>query len=342
MEELIRIRPVRSIELPALARLIEDRLPDLMGSRRRPKAEEIENHLATLLPDGALILATRANRLAGLAALDLDEARILACYLDPERARAETARQLIDAIESKALSFGIRTLHCAVKPKACAFMKRMGYYESNPDSAETNFTEPVPLCKDLLTQASPDQVKCLQLLEELGAPADYGVRHRLQLVPDAKELRTVGTDIFGREQRLHPDAADAWEEMQNAARQHNIELQLVSGFRNIAYQANLVRRKLEKGESLVRTLQVSAAPGFSEHHSGRAVDLTTPGVTVLTLEFADSPAYRWLKSNAGLYGFRESFPKKNRHGLEWEPWHWYFRSRPGQAASVTASADAAR
>lgn len=338
MDQKIRIRAVRNIELPALARLVEHRLPDLMGSRRRPKAEDIEKHLATLLPDGALILATCDNHLAGLTALDLDDARILACYLDPERARADTARELIEEIEHRALSFGVRTLRCEVKPKACAFLKRLGYRELDPES-DPAAGESVALGKDLMEHVEPGLSHCLRLLDEIGIPMDYGVRHRLQIVTDAKELDLIGTDIFGRDQRLHPAAAEAWQEMQGAARQHNIELQLVSGFRSVAYQANLVRRKLDRGESLAQVLRVSAAPGFSEHHSGRAIDLTTPGVTALSPEFADSAAYRWLKSNAGLYGFHETFPKDNRHGLDWEPWHWCFRARPGQAAAISAGGE---
>ena len=39
-------------------------------------------------------------------------------------------------------------------------------------------------------------------------------------------------------------------------------------------------------------------------------------------EFDKSPAFKWLEKTAGNFGFRMSFPKNNRHGVAYEPWHW--------------------
>ena len=43
----------------------------------------------------------------------------------------------------------------------------------------------------------------------------------------------------------------------------------------------VVRRKRERGLAMRDILAVSAAPGYSEHHSGRAVDLTSAGYAAL-------------------------------------------------------------
>ena len=128
---------------------------------------------------------------------------------------------------------------------------------------------------------------------------------------------------------MTPAAATAWSRMQSAANSRGVELQLVSAFRGVSYQANLFRRKLSEGQSLDKILSVSAAPGYSEHHSGRAIDITTPGKKPLEEDFADSKAYQWLKANAGIYGFKESYPQGNRHRIKWEPWHWCYHHRPG-------------
>lgn len=329
MTDTVRIRPARNPELPALGRLIRNRLPDLMGSQGNLSGSDIESHLATLLPDGALILATRSNRLAGLAALDLDQSRLLALYLDPERARADTARELITAIERQALAYGIETLHCTAKPQAHAFLQRLGYRDESGTTQADTPEAPVKMEKHLADGADPAFKQVTDLLDEFGIPRDYGIRHRLKIVPEADDLVSVGTDVFGRDQRLRPEAGVAWDDMRTAAQRQNVELQIVSGFRSITYQGNLIRKKLNEGHAIEEVLKSSAAPGFSEHHSGQAIDINTPGVPVLTSAFAASPAYQWLRSNAGLYGFRESYAKDNRHGLEWEPWHWYFRHRPG-------------
>ncbi len=104
-----------------------------------------------------------------------------------------------------------------------------------------------------------------------------------------------------------------------------IELQLVSAFRSIEYQVGIIERKLARGQDMAQILAVSAAPGYSEHHTGRAIDLTTPGFAALEEEFEQSPAFRWLVKNATEFGFSLSFPRGNRHGITYEPWHWCWR-----------------
>ena len=69
-------------------------------------------------------------------------------------------------------------------------------------------------------------------------------------------------------------------------------------------------------------MTVSAAPGYSEHHTGRAVDIATPGSRPLTEEFEDSAAFHWLNENAADFGFSMSYPRDNRYGFIYEPWHW--------------------
>ena len=157
---------------------------------------------------------------------------------------------------------------------------------------------------------------------ELGIPPDYARARRLPLQAEARRLVSIGPDIYQREQRLLPAAADAWRAMVLAAAADGVELQLVSAFRPVDYQAGILRRKLEKGQSLDAILRVSAAPGYSEHHSGRAVDVTTPGSAVLEEEFEHSQAFAWLQRRAAEFGFRLSYPRDNPHGVAYEPWHW--------------------
>lgn len=157
---------------------------------------------------------------------------------------------------------------------------------------------------------------------DLGIPPDYAQQRALPLQPQARRLVPVGQDIYQRQQRLLAPAASAWRSMLAAAAADGIELQLVSAYRSVRYQEGIVRRKLERGQAIDEVLRVSAAPGFSEHHSGRAVDLTTPGYPVLEEVFEESEAFAWLKKNAGRYGFQLSFPRGNPHGVAYEPWHW--------------------
>ena len=55
--------------------------------------------------------------------------------------------------------------------------------------------------------------------------------------------------------------------------------------------------------------------------------MTTPGYQPLDEEFEHSAAFAWLRRNAGNYGFHLSYPRDNRHGIAYEPWHWCWRRR---------------
>ena len=162
----------------------------------------------------------------------------------------------------------------------------------------------------------------------LGIPPDYGKRRGLPLQAEAKRLVSIGPDVFQREQRLLAPAAAAWGSMVAAAAGDGIVLQVVSAYRSIDYQASLLRRKLERGQDIEEILGVSAAPGYSEHHSGRAVDVTTPGYPALEEVFEESEAFAWLARRAGEFGFRLTYARGNPHGVAYEPWHWAWQAAP--------------
>jgi D-alanyl-D-alanine carboxypeptidase len=170
-----------------------------------------------------------------------------------------------------------------------------------------------------------------RLHRALGIPAGYARLRGLPLQPEAQGLVSVGPDIYQRDQRLLPPAAAAWRAMVAAAAADGVELQLVSAFRPVDYQASILRRKLDQGQAIDDILRVSAAPGYSEHHSGRAVDLTTPGYAVLEEEFEHSAAFAWLNQKAAGFGFRMSYPRGNPHGVAYEPWHWTWRGTASKA-----------
>ncbi len=153
-------------------------------------------------------------------------------------------------------------------------------------------------------------------------PRDYGRARLLRPVREPRELAGIGTDIHGRPQWLAPRAARAFLRLKGAAGDDGIDLQVVSAFRSAEYQLGILERKLQRGQTIDEILRVSAAPGYSEHHSGRVVDLTTPGYAALEEEFEQSPAFAWLARRAREFGFALSYPRGNPHGIAYEPWHW--------------------
>ncbi|MDC7703484.1 M15 family metallopeptidase [Vogesella indigofera] len=142
---------------------------------------------------------------------------------------------------------------------------------------------------------------------------------------EATTLVVAERNAAGREFELTPAAANAWQAMRDAAAADGVTLLLVSAFRSIARQHEIVAAKLARGQRLDDILQVSAAPGFSEHHTGRAVDIGTPDSPALEEVFELTPAFAWLQTNAGRFGFVLSFPRGNACGYLYEPWHWCYR-----------------
>jgi D-alanyl-D-alanine carboxypeptidase len=168
-----------------------------------------------------------------------------------------------------------------------------------------------------------DQVA--QHLRELGISPTYGVDRRLPLCEEPEEVVLVGLDIFGRARHLVASAAAGWSAMREAARADGIELLLVSAFRTLDYQRSIIDRKLQQGTPIDEILRANAAPGYSEHHTGRAVDIATRGCPPLTEAFETTDAFAWLTTHAARFGFVMSFPRGNPHGLVYEPWHWVYR-----------------
>ena len=160
------------------------------------------------------------------------------------------------------------------------------------------------------------------LHKELGIPESYGLDGGPPVFEEATELVEVGPNLVGRMQRLTPATATAWSAMQAAASGDAIRLLIVSGYRSFDYQARLIRKKINAGQTIEAILKVNAAPGFSEHHTGNAVDIATPGSRPLTEEFEATPAFEWLRANAESFGFSMTYERDNPWGFIYEPWHW--------------------
>lgn len=102
--------------------------------------------------------------------------------------------------------------------------------------------------------------------------------------------------------------------MKGYAENEGIILNIVSAFRTVEGQTEIIQRKIDSGQSISEILKVSAAPGYSEHHTGRAVDLTTKGFAPLSVSFDKTKAFRWLKDKSHYYSFKLSYPAARRNG----------------------------
>ncbi len=130
----------------------------------------------------------------------------------------------------------------------------------------------------------------------------------------------------GKEFLLHPDAAEAWKQLKESAEKEGIHLALVSAFRSIKRQSEIIENKRRKGIPESEIFKTNVPAGFSEHHSGRAIDVSTEGYAPLEEEFEQSPAFRWLQKHSEEFGFSLSYPRDNSYGIANEPWHWFYKA----------------
>ncbi|QIL21699.1 M15 family metallopeptidase [Thermomonas sp. HDW16] len=162
-------------------------------------------------------------------------------------------------------------------------------------------------------------------LDTLGLDeAAYAERTGLQLVAEPDWLAFAGFDRYRRPLWLQVDAARAWLRMRDHAMHDDVVLEAISGYRSHDYQLGIFDRKRARGLSVAEILAVNAAPGFSEHHSGLALDIGTPEEPPAEENFEDTPAFAWLRTHADEFGFEMSYPRDNPHGIVYEPWHWRF------------------
>ena len=132
---------------------------------------------------------------------------------------------------------------------------------------------------------------------QLGIPDDYASRSRLPEFAEPSALVFIGFDVHGRLQRLEPQAAEHWRLLHQAVYVDGIVLKIVSAFRSVDDQVRIFRKKLDRGLLVSEILRSNAAPGHSGHHTGRALDLTTQGVPLLTEQFDTTDAFAWLQRN---------------------------------------------
>ena len=163
-----------------------------------------------------------------------------------------------------------------------------------------------------------------QQLDDLGISRSHRDSCRMPLCQEPAELVDAGVDMFNRPQQMTRETRDAWVRLCEAAARDGHRLKLVSAFRSVEYQCNLIRKKLDDGRKIDDILNVNAIPGYSEHHTGRAVDLHAGDGEPLEESFENEPAFSWLRQHAHEFGFHLSYPRDNPAGIAYEPWHWCY------------------
>jgi LAS superfamily LD-carboxypeptidase LdcB len=159
--------------------------------------------------------------------------------------------------------------------------------------------------------------------------------YRLQVTP------TVALGSYGG-LTLAADAGNAWVALLDASRRRGTPLQGNSGYRSVADQREIFRRRLggystsqiESGAAdgaIENVLAYHSIPGYSRHHTGKTIDMSAAGGT--NGSFSSSAAYQWLAGNnyqvAKSFGFIPNYPPgAGAQGPNPEPWEFVYVGVP--------------
>ena len=120
---------------------------------------------------------------------------------------------------------------------------------------------------------------------------------------------------------FHGNAVKFLEDMLDDAKDDGFDLRVISAYRSFDEQTELKGQYLQVYGSGSNAF--SADQGYSEHQLGTTFDMVDVGTSVISNEFANTEAYKWLIDNAYRYGFILSYPENNSFYI-YEPWHWRF------------------
>ncbi len=79
---------------------------------------------------------------------------------------------------------------------------------------------------------------------------------------EASSLVSIENDVFDRPQKLICSAGKKWSQMKEAANSDGINIKIVSAFRSVNYQVEIISKKLNSGEKINSILEFIAALGI--------------------------------------------------------------------------------
>ena len=148
------------------------------------------------------------------------------------------------------------------------------------------------------------------------------------------------TNSLGDDVEVEKKAYDAYLKLKDALAEEGVFIDLDSAYRSVAAQQQIAESFTERyGEEYVK--QYVAVPGFSEHHTGLALDLylNIDGVDVYMNEDMVQYSEIWAKIHAKLpeFGFilRYLEGKEDITGYSYEPWHIRYIDNVELAKEVT-------
>lgn len=149
-------------------------------------------------------------------------------------------------------------------------------------------------------------------------------------------------NIVGAKFKLHKEAYSAFIKMKNAAKKEDIDIRVISSYRDYGHQNRIWSRKynnyiksgLKPIEAIYKIIEYSTIPGTSRHHWGTDLDIIDgskplPKNPLLAKHFESGGPFcqlsEWMDQNAKTFGFYLVYTdESDRKGFKYEPWHFSY------------------
>lgn len=197
--------------------------------------------------------------------------------------------------------------------------------------------------EDTATTAAPTEAASTQVTEQAKAAYDYMVLvNKTHKLPDDWESTVVlkeATNRYGETYKVEEKALEQFEKLQKECADEGIYIELDSTTRSVAEQQKLWDDwTVEKGEDYVK--KYVAVPGYSEHHTGLAIDvcLDKDGKRIDDNDdmIAEKEIFAKVHAKLAKYGFilRYLEGKDAETGYSYEPWHFRYINDPAIAKEI--------
>lgn len=156
--------------------------------------------------------------------------------------------------------------------------------------------------------------------------------------PDMIELAT-GTNSMGEDYQVEKAALEAFEKLRTALLEEGIDIELDSTYRTVEYQQK-IWDEFEAEKGLEYAQKYVAVPGYSEHHTGLAIDvcLIKDGEVIDDNDdmIAEKEIFAKVHARLAEFGFILRYPegKDDITGYSYEPWHFRYIGSPEIAKEI--------
>ncbi|MDT2759353.1 M15 family metallopeptidase [Enterococcus xiangfangensis] len=161
-----------------------------------------------------------------------------------------------------------------------------------------------------------------------------GPNNKIEEEVSEDKLTTLSDNSHQVDSRI----AESYEAFSEAATKAGFPLVIISAFRSVDAQKEVFDTNvnslisgdgLSEEDAIAKTKETITEPGYSEHHTGLAVDVVDQdrynsySTQVLDASYGDQPGAKWIAENAPKYGFIIRYPKDRQDitGITYEPWH---------------------